>query len=75
MNWTAILGVTVVVIAIVFYEWRGLRAKPKREKAAFAAVAAMGWGLAMLLIFFPRTPSPTQWVEAIYEPLGKLIMK
>jgi multisubunit Na+/H+ antiporter MnhB subunit len=75
MNWGAVLGVTVVVSAIALYEWQGLRSKPKRDKWAFAAFAAMGWGLALLLIFFPGVPSPSRWVEVVYGPLGKLLEK
>jgi hypothetical protein len=60
---------------MVLYEWPRLSAKPTREKAAFAVLTAMGWGLAVLLIFFPHLPSPTDLVDAVYAPLGKLLEK
>lgn len=75
MKWVALCGVTLVVALIVLYEWRKINPNQKNEKAAFITLTASGWVLAALLIFFPELPGPTQWVEAVFRPLGKLLEK
>lgn len=33
----------------------------------------MGWILAVLLIFFPEMPGPTDLIDWIFKPLGKML--
>lgn len=75
MRWTTILGITVIVALMAMYEWPKMKQHLKREKAAFAAILIIGWLLAILLVFYPDMPGPTQMVDAIYKPLGKLLEK
>jgi len=35
----------------------------------------MGWLLAILLLFFPDMPGPTQMIEKLFKPLGKMLEK
>ncbi|MBD0379507.1 hypothetical protein ICC18_05220 [Paenibacillus sp. WST5] len=55
------------------YEWPKIDRIQKKEKMAFVALTAMGCLLAILVIYYPEMSSPTQWVERIYRPLGKLL--
>ncbi len=75
MKWAAILGFTAVFIFMTMYEWPKMKVQMKREKLAFAALSILGWVLAVLLVFYPELPGPTQWMDAIYERLGKFLEK
>ncbi|BBH19123.1 hypothetical protein Back11_04680 [Paenibacillus baekrokdamisoli] len=75
MRWAAILGITVIVVLMAMYEWPKMNQHLKKEKVAFAAILIIGWLLAILLVFYPDMPGPTQMVDAIYKPLGKLLEK
>lgn len=73
MKWAAAVGIAVVVLLIVLYEWPRIGEEKKKEKAAFAALTAFGCVLGGLLILFPGLPGPTQWVEAVFRPFGRLL--
>ncbi|MFC5406856.1 hypothetical protein [Cohnella soli] len=75
MNWAAILGITVILILMVLFEWPKMNKNMKKEKAAFVTITIIGWLLAILLVLFPDMPGPTQFVDMIYRPLGKLLEK
>jgi multisubunit Na+/H+ antiporter MnhB subunit len=75
MKWAAILGITVVLVFMTIYEWPKMKVQMKREKIAFAALTILGGVLAFLLVFYPEMPGPTQWIDAIYKPLGKFLEK
>ncbi|WP_027415716.1 hypothetical protein [Aneurinibacillus terranovensis] len=75
MKWAEILGITVVLVFMTIYEWPKMKGQMKKEKIAFAALTMLGGGLAFLLVFYPEMPGPTQWIDAIYKPLGKFIYK
>jgi len=72
MKFAAIAGITILVILIVLYEWPKMNPKQKKEKAALLTVTGMGWLLAVILIFNPDITGPTQMIDAIYRPLGKI---
>jgi hypothetical protein len=75
MKWIKVAGITVCVVLIVLYEWPKMDRNQKREKAAFVTLSMMGWLLAILLLFFPDMPGPTQMIEKVFEPLRKMIQK
>jgi multisubunit Na+/H+ antiporter MnhB subunit len=75
MKWAAILGITVVLVFMTIYEWPKMKVQMKREKIAFAVLTMLGGVLAFLLVFYPEMPGPTQWIAAIYKPLGKFLEK
>jgi multisubunit Na+/H+ antiporter MnhB subunit len=75
MKFAAITGITILVILIVLYEWPKMKPKQKKEKAAFLTVTGMGWILAVILVFNPDIPGPTQMIDALYRPLGKMLEK
>ncbi|WP_026564884.1 hypothetical protein [Bacillus sp. UNC41MFS5] len=74
MIWT-VLAITVVVVLITLYEWPKINQNQKKEKAAFVTLTAMGWMLSILLLYFPDMPGPTQMIEKLFKPLGKLLEK
>ncbi|MEY2196586.1 hypothetical protein AB7942_28300 [Neobacillus sp. BF23-41] len=74
MIWT-VLAITVGVVLITLYEWPKINQNQKKEKAAFVTLTAMGWLLSILLLYFPDMPGPTQMIEKLFKPLGKLLEK
>ncbi|WP_379967528.1 hypothetical protein [Ectobacillus sp. sgz5001026] len=75
MKWAAIVGIIVLIILITWYEWPKMDRKQKKEKAAFITLMAMGGILAILLLFFPDMPGPTQMIETLFKPFGQLLEK
>ncbi|WP_372632711.1 hypothetical protein [Cohnella sp.] len=75
MKWAAVAGITAIVALMAALEWPKLKPDQKKEKAAFAAITFIGWLIASLLVFYPEMPGPTQLVDRIYQPLGKLLEK
>jgi len=75
MKWITVLGITICVVLIVWYEWPKINRNQKEEKVVFVALTAMGWLLAILLLFFPDMPGPTQMIEMLFKPLGKMLEK
>ncbi|MFB0844581.1 hypothetical protein [Paenibacillus oleatilyticus] len=73
MKWGTSVGVTFAVLFMIGYEWPKFRQYSKREKRAFAMLAAFGWVLTLLLVLFPDLPGPTQLVDFLFGPLGKLV--
>lgn len=75
MKWAAILGTTAVLVFMTIWEWPKMEVHMKREKLVFVALTILGWVLAVLLVFYPDLPGPTQWLDAIYERLGNFLKK
>ncbi|GAA4855511.1 hypothetical protein GCM10023310_38110 [Paenibacillus vulneris] len=73
MGWGSAVFATVVTLLMVLYEWPRMKQHTRREKAAFIVITLTGWILAVLLVLFPDMKGPTQWVDALYKPLGKLL--
>jgi hypothetical protein len=75
MKWITVIGITVCVVLIFLYEWPKMDRNQKKEKAAFVLLTTMGWLLAILLLFFPDMPGPTQMIDMLFKPLGKMLEK
>lgn len=75
MKWGVLLGSLLLVLAMILYQWPKLRQHQKRDKIAFLSLSILGWILAILLIFFPNLPGPTQVVSWMYETPGKFLEK
>lgn len=73
MNWAKVLTVTVVSVLIVLFEWRQINRGRTREKAALLGFTAFGWGLWLLLIYFPDLPGPTHFVQYLFRPFGRML--
>ncbi|WP_307340472.1 hypothetical protein [Caldalkalibacillus uzonensis] len=68
-----IILVTVIVMLIALYEWPKINRHEIKEKRAFIVLTVMGWGLAVLLLYFPDLPGPNEWVGKIFGPLKKFV--
>jgi len=75
MKWLTIAGITLCVILMALFEWPKMDRHQKKEKAAFVTIVAMGWLLVILLLFFPEMPGPTQMIDKLFKPLGKMLEK
>lgn len=73
MNWAKVLTVTVVSVLIVLFEWPKINQGRKKEKAALLVFTVIGWGLWLLLIYFPDLPGPTHFVQYLLRPLGRML--
>ncbi|MGJ9384415.1 hypothetical protein [Salipaludibacillus sp. CF4.18] len=73
MKGLMVLSVTFVIVLMFLYEWPKMNQKQKKEKYTFVVLSAMSWILAVLLIFFPEMPGPTELIDQIYKPLGKML--
>ena len=73
MKWAMIFGITVLIALILWYEGPKINPNQKKDKYALIVLSAMSWVLAALLLFFPNMPGPTELVDQIYKPLGKLL--
>lgn len=75
MEWIKVAGITICVILIILYEWPKMNQNQKREKVAFASLTAIGWLLALFLLFFPDMPGPTKMITHIFKPIIKIFEK
>ncbi|WP_199425934.1 hypothetical protein [Thermaerobacillus caldiproteolyticus] len=67
-----ILGTLVLVALIFLYEWPRINRTQKKEKVVFIVLLSLGTILAIMLILNPDLPGPTQMIEYIYKPLGRM---
>jgi multisubunit Na+/H+ antiporter MnhB subunit len=70
-----ILGTLVLVALIFLYEWPRINRTQKKEKVAFIVLLSLGTILAMVLIWNPDLPGPTQMIDYLYKPLGRMLEK
>lgn len=73
MKWVTILGVTVCIFLFTLYEWPKMEKNQKKEKVTFGILTILGWLLAILLLFFPDIPGPTQMINSLFKPLSHLL--
>ncbi|TWD99596.1 hypothetical protein FB550_107232 [Neobacillus bataviensis] len=73
MKWGTILGCTALIIVIILFQSSRLKQKQVKEKAALLTLSILGWILAILMLFFPDMPGPTQFIDWMYRPLGELL--
>ena len=69
------MGIAAVLVLIALYKWPKMKSQKKREKTAFAALTLLGGILAVLLVFVPDMPGPTQFMDALYKPLVNMLEK
>ena len=75
MKWTNVLGIAVLVAAMVLYDWPKMEPHMKREKIAYVALVGAGAALAVLLVYNPELPGPTQLIEVLYRPVEGIVKK
>ncbi|MBM7643988.1 multisubunit Na+/H+ antiporter MnhB subunit [Scopulibacillus daqui] len=65
-------GITLIVVLMTLYEWPKLKqANKKKEKTAYTIITLIGWVCAVLLVYFPDMPGPTQVVNFFFMPISK----
>ena len=73
MDGAAVLGIAAVLALMALYEWPRLEPQQKNEKIAFASLTAAGGVLAVLLLYIPELPGPTELVDTLFKPLAAAI--
>jgi len=73
VNLAKVLAATVVSVLIVLFEWPKINREHQKNKAALLVFTAIGWGLWVLLIYFPDLPGPTHFVQNLLRPLGRML--
>lgn len=69
------MGIAAVLVLIALYKWPKMKSQKKREKTASAALTVLGGILAVLLVFVPDMPGPTQFMDTLYKPLVNMLEK
>ncbi|UKS27410.1 hypothetical protein LOZ80_00195 [Paenibacillus sp. HWE-109] len=62
-------------LVITLYQWFRLKGTPRNEKITYIAILALCWILAISLVVNPTLPGPSQMVDSLFRPIGKLIDK
>lgn len=45
----------------------------KKDKAAFLSLTILAWGLGSIMVFYPDMPGPTELIDMLFKPLGRLL--
>ncbi|GIP17947.1 hypothetical protein J40TS1_35890 [Paenibacillus montaniterrae] len=66
-------SVTVVVVLLFLYQWPKMKSNDRKEKAAFATIAMIGWAAAVVYIIFPEMTSPAKVLDFILVQVRNFI--
>jgi cell division protein FtsW (lipid II flippase) len=76
MTTKVIPGLLLICLLITGFQWFLIRKKtPLKERLTYLSILCLCWILALILVFNPGLPGPTNWLDSIFRPLGKLIDK
>lgn len=64
---------SLILVVMFFYEWPKLQQKQGKEKKIFLLLLIINWTIATVLLFYPNTPGPTQFIQYIFKPLIPLL--
>ncbi|RED40603.1 hypothetical protein [Paenibacillus sp. VMFN-D1] len=64
-----LLGITLLFVAVFIYDFSSVDPKKKKERAAIAVITFAGWGVAVMLLFAPGLPGPTEWINQVTKPI------
>lgn len=68
-----ILGSMIIVILMILFQWPKINPNQKKEKAVFITFTILGWLLINIMFIYPNIPGPSQLIDYLYKPLGKLL--
>jgi len=71
--WGTLFGITLITVCIFLFDWPKIEHKQKKEKITLIVLTAFGWCLAVLLVYQPDLPGPTQFIDTVFKPLGKML--
>lgn len=66
-------SVTVVIVLLFLYQWPKMKSNDRKEKAAFATIAMIGWAAAVVYIIFPEMTSPAKVLDFILVQVRNFI--
>lgn len=75
MKLAALFGIAVVTILITLYTWPKIDKEQQKDKRTFIALMIVVVLLAVILLYFPKLPGPTELIEWIFDPLAKVLEK
>lgn len=75
MSWNYILLAIVLSLLATVVQWLRMKTSPKKERAAYLSIMVLCWALSVLLMIKPGIPGPTELVDALFQPLAKLLEK
>ncbi|CQR48305.1 hypothetical protein BN1058_02671 [Paraliobacillus sp. PM-2] len=73
MKWLSVLGIILIALLITLYEWPKLKKNQKKEKKAFVVLMLTSVTLSISILYFPDMPGPTELIDKIFKPFGKLL--
>ncbi|OAS16103.1 hypothetical protein [Paenibacillus oryzisoli] len=74
MTSESILWVMSLCLVITGVQWHWIHKKtPFKEKVTYWSILCLCWILAVMLFLHPSLPGPTDWVNVVFQPLGKII--
>lgn len=76
MSWSFVLFDSVTILLILVFEKSFLKkTKNKGEKFVFLGFLFIGFVISLLLTIYPNLPGPSEWIESIFQPLGRRLEK
>lgn len=69
MKFLSTFGIVGLAVGIILGEWRG--SKNKKMRVAMTGITLAATLLALLLLFYPRLPGPTQMMKLLFGWLDK----
>lgn len=66
-----IVGITVLIIMIILYEWPRMEQNQKKEKKIFLACLLFDWVFMIVLLVYPDLPNPLEPLIPMFEWVKK----
>ncbi len=66
-----ILGITVLVVVLLLYEWPKMEKNQKKEKKALLILLTFDWVFTIVLLVYPDLPNPLVSLIPIFEWIKK----
>lgn len=73
MEILSIIGVGIVSVTIILFEWPKFNQDEKKEKVAFLSILSIAFVLCSLLIMYPDMKGPTDLTFQIFSPFFPLL--
>ncbi|BBI34504.1 hypothetical protein [Cohnella abietis] len=74
MSWSEVVMIWLLGGAIGLMEQGKLKGKLK-EKVLLLSLIGACYAISLALVWVHELPGPTQWIDTLYKPLGKLLEK
>ncbi|SDW46367.1 hypothetical protein [Paenibacillus sp. CF384] len=74
MTWKSIPALLTCSLIVSVLQWYWVRNAPRKERIAYLALLAFGFGLGVLLYVYPLLPGPSELLELWFGPLGRMLI-